>query len=37
MNHNFLLETRPIFTTESPGTCPGPEWLTYGSYCYRIG
>ncbi len=29
-------ETRPIFTTETPGTCPGPEWLTFGNNCYRI-
>ena len=26
----------PIFTTESPGSCPGADWLSYGSYCYRV-
>jgi len=32
----YLIEDRPFFTTESPGTCPGADWITYGSYCYRI-
>ena len=27
---------QPTVTTAAPGYCPGNDWLTYGSNCYKI-
>jgi hypothetical protein len=32
----FNIDVQPPVTTPAPGYCPGADWLTYGTNCYRI-